>query len=277
MRARLMMKGALVGAALLLVGATSVAAGNRDHPDGIAAAGLAALAPPLARQPTSETTYVPLAPCRIVDSRNGTGTNDTPLGSGTQRTYYVRGTVGFQPQGGLSGGCGVPAGATSVSAVVAAVRPSSGGHLKAWATGQPEPNATVLNYSTQTTSTGASLTLSESDSRPLTVRNFGVRTDLVIDVTGYYIKPIAGMIGSDGAPYAGSSRILGATRNALGVYTVQVDRNIHYCTATATVWDASYYASTDTYLGGAYDTVQVRLYNADGAAVDRYFYLTVTC
>ena len=55
--------------------------------------------------------FVPITPCRIADTRLGGG---IVTGSST-RSFYVAGTVGFAPQGGKSGGCGVPLGATAVT------------------------------------------------------------------------------------------------------------------------------------------------------------------
>ena len=55
-----------------------------------------------------DSTFVPIAPCRIVDTLLAGGA----LGNGVTRTFYVGGTTNFTAQGGKPGGCGIPINAT---------------------------------------------------------------------------------------------------------------------------------------------------------------------
>lgn len=268
---------AIAAAALVTLGglAGANAAGNQPAPT--AAAAQLAAAPPV-YQPDSEAKYVPITPCRIVDTRIGTGANGTPFNIGTTRNYYVGGTFGFAPQGGKSGGCGIPVGATAIAATFIAVDPAGYGGVRAWPQGQAAPTANVLNYGNYTSTGSQTVTINPSAAVALTVRNYSTSTDLVIDVFGYYVKPLAGFISPSGQPYAGSSRILGATHVGTGVYEVQFDRSIRYCSAVATVYVSAYYASTSTWYDSTRpDTVRVWLWNASGAAVDQYFYIQVDC
>ena len=51
--------------------------------------------------------------------------------------------------------------------------------------------------------------------------NYGGPTGLVIDVTGYYVKQLAGFISPSGGAYAGSSRIVSSARiTDPGVYEI---------------------------------------------------------
>jgi hypothetical protein len=139
-----------------------------------------------AKQAAAPARYVAITPCRIVDTRYGTGTNGTPFSTLQTRTYYVGGTVGFAPQGGTSGGCGIPVGATALAATFLVVGPSGGGRVHAWPNGQAEPNATTYYYGSHTGSSGTTVSINAASAYALKVRNYSATTDLVIDVTGYY-------------------------------------------------------------------------------------------
>lgn len=62
-----------------------------------------------------------------------------------------------------------------------------------------------------------------------------------------------------------------------GVYNVQFDRVIEFCTTTATVYYSGYFASVTTYVSSPYDTVQVHVFTPAGAPADQYVYLNVAC
>ena len=188
--------------------------GPQPNPTNHAVAPQGVLPDALNQQPQLEDQYVPITPCRIVDTRTGGGA----LVAGSIRDFYVGGTTGFAPQGGKSGGCGIPLGATSIAAVLTAVSPSHAGFLRAWPEGSTEPAATILNYSTVTSGTGATLSIKAS-APALRVHNYAGTTQLVIDVTGYYADPIEGLIYtgstatpvSDGYVYSGTPRLRSVT------------------------------------------------------------------
>lgn len=142
----------------------------------------------------SDLIFVPLAPCRILDTRLAGGM----IANGTTRDFEVSGTAGFDGQGGNAGGCGVPQGATSpIAAAVAlnlvAVGPTGPGHLTAWEFGQPMPDASVLNYASVTglnLAAGAILPIAgiASTDKDLSIRASTSPTHVVADVTGYFTR-----------------------------------------------------------------------------------------
>lgn len=100
--------------------------------------------PPLQNQPLAENSYVPITPCRIVDTRIGNDVYGTPISNLQTRYFVVAGTLGFGSQGGKSGGCGILEGAVAVTATLLVVGPSNTGRLHAWPNGVAEPTATTF-------------------------------------------------------------------------------------------------------------------------------------
>jgi Tol biopolymer transport system component len=132
------------------------------------------------------SVFVPLPPCRVVDTRLGAGGRLQP---GDERTWQVAGQgQDFVSQGaGSIYGCGVPFGATAVSMSISTISPSGSGFLRAWPTGAPAPTATVLQFSGSTGTTNtAAVAVNPDQLRGLTVRGWGSATGLAIDVGGYY-------------------------------------------------------------------------------------------
>ncbi|MCB0977641.1 MAG: hypothetical protein KDB02_09300 [Acidimicrobiales bacterium] len=144
---------------------------------------------PAAADVSSSAVFVSIEPCRLVDTR----LQGSPVG-GIPRTFRVAGTSGapgeYAAQGGHDGGCGVPDDATAIKASISAVDPAGAGFLRAWPAGTTPPNATFLNYSTDsTTNSGALAIATDPTSADLTVKAFNGTTDLVIDVQGYFVQP----------------------------------------------------------------------------------------
>lgn len=97
---------------------------------------------------TSDLLFVPLDPCRIIDTRLSTAGKMQP---NVVRDFKVVGTTDFEAQGGKAGGCGVPAGGTSPMAAavmlnIVAVDAEGPGNMRAWEFNQPMPNTSSINY-----------------------------------------------------------------------------------------------------------------------------------
>jgi hypothetical protein len=144
---------------------------------------------------TSELMFVPLPPCRIIDTRKSGG----KLMPGVVRDFQVSGVTQFDPQGGNIGGCGVPSGAAEpVAAAVminfVAIQAEGSGNLRAWAYGQPVPLASVINYDNLAQffniANGLVVPIAGTNTVPadLSVRADFNATHLVADVTGYFTR-----------------------------------------------------------------------------------------
>lgn len=143
---------------------------------------------------TSDLVFVPVQPCRIIDTRLAGG----PLVAGTMRNFQVTGSASLAGQGGNASGCGIPQGSTlPLAAAVAinfiAVGPAGAGDLRAWAFGQPQPLASIINYAAVSglnIANGVIVPIAgtASAAADLSVIADVSGTHLVADVTGYFTR-----------------------------------------------------------------------------------------
>lgn len=230
----------------------------------------------------NEGSFVPISPCRILDTRKGPG----KLAVGSQKTIDVRGSEAtFTVQGGNPGGCGIPAGATAIEATVTAID-SGSGFLRAWPANITQPNATFLNYDSAfnisntgaITLCGGSNALSCNANQDLNLQAYGSATHLVIDVGGYFTRSMAAVINANGTVKDGNRVTSSAKLVGSGNYEVIFDRNITQCAIQATLSNLSGkgYAVVDPRTGKA-NGVFVATYDETGALQDARFNLEVTC
>lgn len=210
--------------------------------------------------------YVPIKPCRVVDTYQSTAGN---LKANVARTFKMSGADGFPAQGGSSGGCGIPATASAVTANISGTSTVGKGYLRAWAAGYAEPNATSLLLQTGVEHF-AGLTVPVSSSG-VTVRPINAKTRFVMDVTGYYRPSVYGVFGTDGTAFV-SSQLALSQKGATGYYSLYSPLDLSTCSVQATSWSA--YNAT-AYPTGHYITVTVTA--PDGSLVDAFFQITVTC
>jgi hypothetical protein len=129
------------------------------------------------------TTYAPVTPCRIVDTRLAGGV--IPL-SGI-RSYNVWGAVATQ--GGNPAGCPSPKGEPRAVHINVTAVPSSGnGHITAYPYGSTAPLAILVSYKAggpPIANSGTAKTCFNCDKDINIKSNFGT-VHAVIDVLGYY-------------------------------------------------------------------------------------------
>ncbi len=178
----------------------------------LAAASLlaATLSPARGARAADNLVFVPLPPCRVIDTRvSGAGGK---LVAGTPRSFVFRGpTTNYQNptpfpnQGGNTAGCGVPdltsdGGseeniAKAVAINIVAVAPNGAGDLRAWPANQTAPTASVINYAAVTglnLANGVIVPMcDEVSATPCSGGDITFRADvsgtyLVVDVVGYF-------------------------------------------------------------------------------------------
>jgi hypothetical protein len=142
---------------------------------------------------TQDLVFFPVAPCRLLDTRFGTGLYAGPKAPGTEVAFSVNDSLAVQ--GGLAAGCGIPGvDPPALSVVVTAVPTNTGqGNLRTYPTGGTIPTASVVNYQGGVVVASGTITQScTACTDELTVRNQGAgTTHIVVDVTGYFAAPNA--------------------------------------------------------------------------------------
>lgn len=164
----------------------------------LALAMVAALVPAIAEAGSGQSTFVPVAPCRIYDTRDGANP-DQPFAGGETRSLPIVGTVG-PFLGGTVGGCGVPgqvgsvAQASAVAVNITAVDSTHNGNFKAWAGDETEPSASVINFRVNTPIANmliVKLSQDGVDGDDLSLKASGSaanNVELILDVVGYFVE-----------------------------------------------------------------------------------------
>ncbi|WP_353816651.1 hypothetical protein [Agromyces sp. SYSU T00266] len=226
------------------------------------------------------TTFVPVAPCRVADTRSSTGGK---IASGSVRNFKVTGSSSLKSQGGSSTGCGIPENAVAVQAALKAVAPVGNGFLRAWAYNTPEPASTALTFTTGTDIGDATVLPigAPGASYELKARPYKGSIHLLIDVTGYFVLNDHGLITTEGGLAAGGATLWGIWRGddtpIPGFYALAVDHDLEFCSYDVTPWDSDLVASatmSDTYINEFFVYLQDR---ETGAPKDGAFYYSVTC
>jgi spore germination protein YaaH len=155
------------------------------------------LGPPPTPPPT---TFVPLPPARVLDTRIGTGLGG-PFSPHSPRTFQV---------GGVGG---VPATATAVTGTLTVTNTTQPGSVYLGPNSLTHPSSSTLNLPAgDTRASGVTVALSPSGALSATFSAAGGTTDVVFDVTGYFVNDSSGTSFVPLAP----ARLLD-TRNGTGL------------------------------------------------------------
>jgi hypothetical protein len=138
--------------------------------------------------------YVPITPCRIVDTRPGAGGSGA-ITAGTSKNFLTNGSAAsIAGQGGNPAGCpDIPFDPPAVAATVTAVAPAAAGNITAYPYLATLPTASTVNYALP----GTGLNLANTTVIPTCVvcgLDFSVFANVgtahvVIDVVGYFQAP----------------------------------------------------------------------------------------
>ena len=130
--------------------------------------------------PPSPNQFVPITPCRVVDTRGPNGPfGGPPIEGGTYRNFDIR-----------NGSCGIPQSATAYSLNVTVVPSGSLGYLTVWPTGSSQPNISTMNSPDGRIKADAAIVAAGT--------NGGVSvyasntTNVILDVNGYFAPPQSG-------------------------------------------------------------------------------------
>jgi hypothetical protein len=126
----------------------------------------------------SELQFYPMAPCRVADTRQGSGPFGAPFLSGgaAARSFPMQ-----------ASSCNIPAAAQAWSLNFTAVPHGPLGYITVWPTGQNKPLISTLNASTgKVTANAAVVSTGTAGGVSVYASN---DTDLVIDINGYFAAP----------------------------------------------------------------------------------------
>lgn len=126
---------------------------------------------------TGGLSFYPLSPCRIADTREGSGAFGRPLLlAGSTRSFPI-------PQSS----CGIPADAKAYAINATVVPPAAFGYLTLYPTGDARPVVSTLNAVTGVITANAAIVPAGTNG---SIDAFvSSDTDLLIDITGYFAAP----------------------------------------------------------------------------------------
>ena len=129
---------------------------------------------------TAESSFVPITPCRLVDTRASevVGTRSTPIGPNESVTFQVR---------GANGNCTIPATAVGIVTNATAVNPTDFSYLTVWPADATRPLASNLNWTPSSPPTPNQVTVGLSADGAIGAYNKNGTIDVVIDIVGYYV------------------------------------------------------------------------------------------
>jgi hypothetical protein len=139
--------------------------------------------------PATDLVYVPVTPCRIIDTRVAGGV----IAANTTRDFDITSNPNYSGQGGDSSNCnGVGAVGSFAAAVInfTVVTPSAAGYITAFPFQATQPLAATVNYTAG--DIRGNLAIVKLDQGPaaseLSVYTFA-QTHLVADIVGYFTAP----------------------------------------------------------------------------------------
>jgi len=119
------------------------------------------------------TLFVPLAPCRVVDTRNPIGPLGGPALNNNSRDFAMPGI------------CGIPSTAVAYSLNVTVIPSGTLNYLTIWPTGQPQPPVSTLNSLNGIIKADAAIVPAGANGS-VSVYAAGP-TDVVVDINGYFV------------------------------------------------------------------------------------------
>jgi hypothetical protein len=136
----------------------------------------------------SASSFVPITPCRLFDTRAGSdniGPRATPLGPDEIHIAQVW---------GANGNCTIPTGATGVSLGVTVVNPTAASYLTVFPADATRPLASNLNWVAGQAPTPNAVTAPLSADGRMGLYNLAGTVDVLVDIVGFY------ELGSGGTP-----------------------------------------------------------------------------
>ena len=146
---------------------------------------------PLIGGTSSDLVFNAITPCRVMDSRFGTGVYAGPFTAGQVISLYVTDPLNANGhnQGGLAS-CGIPfAQGTAVALNITVVPVTGIGDLRIYPFGAGAPNASIINFYeglNLANSTNAAIALANATNDMSILVDGALSVHVIVDVLGYY-------------------------------------------------------------------------------------------
>jgi hypothetical protein len=161
-----------------------------------------------------DSTFVPVAPCRLFDFRPGPdniGPKRTPLAAGD-------GAVHTQQVTGTNGNCVIPDDAIGVAMNVTIVNPTAASNLRVFPADTATPLASNLNWVAGQSPTPNKVDVKLSPGGQIKLFNFAGRVDVLADVVGYYSNASLRTLDSGSAQLVDVAVPVGTAELAIGTF-----------------------------------------------------------
>ncbi len=140
--------------------------------------------------PDRDLVYVPVTPCRILDTRIAGG----PIPANSFRDFDLTDVIRYAPQGGDTSNCNVgDKGSFAAAALnITVVTPNTAGYITAFPYLSSQPTAATLNYVAGDIRNGLAIVRLDQSAatNEFSVYSFA-QTHLVADIVGYFREPEA--------------------------------------------------------------------------------------
>ncbi len=138
--------------------------------------------------PDRDLVYVPVTPCRILDTRIAGG----PIPANSFRDFDLTDVIRYAPQGGDTSNCNVGDKGSFAAAAInfTVVSPNTAGYITAFPYLSSQPTAATINYVAGDIRNGLAITRLDQSAATyeFSVYSFA-QTHLVADVVGYFAAP----------------------------------------------------------------------------------------
>jgi hypothetical protein len=134
----------------------------------------------------TDTTFVPITPCRLLDTRPQTeynvGPRSTPIGADSPVTFTA------WDSGDDDSKCEIPNAATAISTNTTVMNPTHNSFLKLYPADAALPGTSNLNYVAGQAATPNAVTIPLSPTGMFNMYNRFGSVDVIVDINGYYTK-----------------------------------------------------------------------------------------
>ncbi|MEP7046713.1 MAG: hypothetical protein ABI949_08545 [Ilumatobacteraceae bacterium] len=160
------------------------------------------------------SSFVPITPCRLLDTRPDTnvGPRSVPIGAQEVAVFSVLGT---------NGNCTIPATATAVSANVTVVHGTEASFLTVWPSDVARPIASTNNWIAGQPAAPGKADVKLSSAGTFSAFNNLGNVDVIVDLVGYF-EPVGDPTPDGGVEYAEGADATLATGTAVTITSIVV-------------------------------------------------------